>query len=150
MPGETIWLFGLPCSGKTTLAEGLIGPNTVHLDGDYLRETLNADLGFSKADRTENLRRAAGVAQAMNDQGLDVVASFITPYRSQRKLIEDVYTDHPNVETMIVPDVDTVAIGRDVGYSIVSVPDAVEGISGTEMREQYEKSELLAGEHLNA
>jgi adenylylsulfate kinase len=51
---------------------------------------------------------------------------------------------------MIVPDVDTVAIGRDVGYSIVSVPDAVEEISGTEMREQYEKSELLAGEHLNA
>ena len=285
MSGETIWLFGLPCSGKTTLAEGLIGPNTVHLDGDYLRETLNADLGFSKADRTENLRRAAGVAQAMNDQGLDVVASFITPYRSQRELIaetvddvsfvhvsaplevceerdvkgmyeraragdidgftgidapfeepseaepgfevrtarrskresirrinaeldrklepghvfigrwqplhdghrtiidsaadngknvviairdtelsdenpltaqerreliEDVYTDHPNVETMIVPDVDTVAIGRDVGYSIVSVPDAVEEISGTEMREQYEKSELLAGEHLNA
>ena len=93
MPGETIWLFGLPCSGKTTLAEGLIGPNTVHLDGDYLRETLNADLGFSKADRTENLRRAAGVAQAMNDQGLDVVASFITPYRSQRELIAETVDD---------------------------------------------------------
>lgn len=283
MSGETIWLFGLPCSGKTTLAEGLIGPRTVHLDGDYLRNTLNSDLGFSKEDRTENLRRAAGVAQALNEQGFDVVASFITPYRSQRELIaetiedvsfvhvsapvdvceerdvkgmyerarkgeiegftgidapfeepkneeteveirtathskeeslekintelglefipshifigrwqplhdghrtiidsaadngknvviairdtelseknpltaherreliEDVYEDHPNVETMIIPDVDTVAIGRDVGYSIVSVPEEIAEISGTETREEYEKSELLAGQHL--
>ena len=87
MIGTTTWLFGLPCAGKTTLAEGLIGPKTVHLDGDYLRDTLNSDLGFSKEDRTENLRRAAGVARALNDQGFDVVASFITPYRSQRELI---------------------------------------------------------------
>jgi adenylylsulfate kinase len=283
MTGETLWLFGLPCSGKTTLAEGLIGPRTVHLDGDYLRNTLNSDLGFSKADRTENLRRAAGVAQALNEQGFDVVASFITPYRSQRELIaevvedlsfvylnapvevceqrdvkgmyeqarkgeiegftgidapfeepegegiglevrtathskeeslekidteldrkfnpshvfigrwqplhdghrtiidsaadngknviiairdtelseknpltaqerreliQDVYDDHPNVETMIIPDVDTVAIGRDVGYSVVSVPEEVAEISGTETREEYEKSELLKGQHL--
>jgi adenylylsulfate kinase len=282
MSGETTWLFGLPCSGKTTLAEGLIGPNTIHLDGDYLRETLNSDLGFSKEDRTENLRRAGGVAQALNEQGFDIVASFITPYRSQRELIaekvedisfihvntpvevceerdvkgmyeqaregeiegftgvddpfeepeesenalevrtathsaeesiekinteldlkfdpshifigrwqplhdghrtiidsaadngkdvviairdtelseknpltaqerqeliEEVYEDHPNVETMIIPDVDTVAIGREVGYSVVSVPEEVAEISGTETREEYEKSELLEGEH---
>ena len=284
MIGTTTWLFGLPCSGKTTLAEGLIGPKTVHLDGDYLRDTLNSDLGFSKADRTENLRRAAGVARALNDQGFDVVASFITPYRSQReliaaeledvsfvyvnaplevcedrdvkemyeqarrgeiegftgidapfeepdgaeiglevrtatsspetnirrineeldrkfdpshvfigrwqplhdghrtiidsaadngndvviairdtelgeknpltaqerrRLIEDVYADHPNVETMILPDVDTVAIGRDVGYSVVSVPEEVAEISGMETRQEYDKSELIAGHHLD-
>jgi adenylylsulfate kinase len=279
---ETTWLFGLPCSGKSTLAEGLVGPNTVHLDGDYLRETLNEDLGFSKEDRSENLRRAAGLAQALNDQGFDAVASFITPYEEQREmireqiddvslvhvhapvdvceerdvkgmyekaregeiedftgvsdpfeepepgeaeltvrteahsaeesikaindeigvkfdpshlfigrwqplhdghrtiidsaadngkevvigirdtelseknpftakerkeLIEEVYGDHPNVEAMIVPDVDTVAIGRDVGYSIVSVPQEVAEISGTETRKEYEKDELLAGKH---
>lgn len=89
MSGKTTWLFGLPCSGKTTLAEGLIGPNTVHLDGDYLRDTLNTDLGFSKADRTENLRRAAGIAEGLNEQGFDVVASFITPYESQREMIRE-------------------------------------------------------------
>jgi adenylylsulfate kinase len=89
MSGKTTWLFGLPCSGKTTLAEGLIGPNTVHLDGDYLRDTLNTDLGFSKEDRTENLRRAVGAAEALNEQGFDIVASFITPYESQRKMVRE-------------------------------------------------------------
>ncbi|MBX0295808.1 adenylyl-sulfate kinase [Haloarcula nitratireducens] len=282
MSAETTWLFGLPCSGKSTLAEGLVGPDTVHLDGDYLRETLNTDLGFSKEDRTENLRRAAGVAQALNEQGFDVIASFITPYRSQRELIyekvddvsfvhvqapvevceerdvkgmyqqardgeiegftgvddpfedpepgeadlevrtathseeetlkkinteldikfdpshlfvgrwqplhdghrtiidsaadngkdvvigirdtelseknpltakerkeliDEVYGDHPNVESTIIPDVDTVAIGRDVGYTVVSVPEEVAQISGTDTRAEYEKSELLAGQH---
>ena len=68
--------------------------------------------------------------------------------QERRELIEDVYEDHPNVETMILPDVDTVAIGRDVGYSVVSVPEEVAEISGTETREEYEKSELVAGQHL--
>jgi adenylylsulfate kinase len=284
MTGETTWLFGLPCSGKTTLAKGLIGPKTVHLDGDYLRDTLNTDLGFSKEDRTENLRRAAGIAQGLNEQGFDVVAAFITPYESQREmiretvntvafihvmapidvceerdvkgmyeqaregeianftgvdapfeepaqeegvlevrtathskkenltkintelnhksdpthvflgrwqplhdghrtiidsaadngkevvvairdtelseknpftaqerkeLIEDVYSDYQNVTTMIVPNIDTVAIGREVGYSIVSVPQEVAEISGTETRQEYEKNELLTGKHFS-
>lgn len=284
MTGETTWLFGRPCSGKTTLAEGLVGPNTVHLDGDYLRDTLNTDLEFSKEDRTENLRRAAGIAQGLNEQGFDVVASFITPYESQREmirekvstvafihvmapidvceerdvkgmydqaregeienftgvdapfeepkqeegvlevrtathskkenikeinselnhksdpthvflgrwqplhdghrtiidsaadngkevvvairdtelskknpftaqerqeLIEDVYSDYQNVTTMIVPNIDTVAIGREVGYSVVSVPQEIAEISGTETRKEYEKNELLAGKHFS-
>ena len=284
MTGTTTWLFGLPCAGKTTLARGLIGPNTVHLDGDHLRDTLNTDLGFSEDDRTENLRRAAGIAQCLNAQGFDVVASFITPYESQRELIretvrdvafvhveapievceerdvkgmyeqahegeiegftgvdapfeepdedavalevrtedrsrkeaigeindelgikaepshvfvgrwqplhdghltiidscadngkqvliairdteldednpftaqerkeliEEVYGGHPNVEATIVPDVDTVAVGREVGYSLVSVPEEIEQISGTETRQEYEESELLAGKHFS-
>ncbi|RRJ34096.1 adenylyl-sulfate kinase [Halocatena pleomorpha] len=282
--GETTWLFGLPCSGKTTLAEGLVGPKTIHLDGDFLRDTLNTDLGFLKADRTENLRRAAGMAEVLNKQGFDVVASFITPYESQREmirekvsdvafvhvkapidvceerdvkgmyeqarkgkiknftgidapfevpeqeedvlevqtathskkenlkeinmelnrkpepshvflgrwqpfhdghrtiidsvadnrkgvviairdtelseknpftaqerkeLIKNVYSSYQNVKVMIVPDIDTVAIGRRVGYSVVSVPEKIAEISGTKIRQEYEEYELLAGAHLS-
>ncbi|WP_185715462.1 adenylyl-sulfate kinase [Halocatena pleomorpha] len=284
MVGETTWLFGLPCSGKTTLAEGLVGPKTIHLDGDFLRDTLNTDLGFLKADRTENLRRAAGMAEVLNKQGFDVVASFITPYESQREmirekvsdvafvhvkapidvceerdvkgmyeqarkgkiknftgidapfevpeqeedvlevqtathskkenlkeinmelnrkpepshvflgrwqpfhdghrtiidsvadnrkgvviairdtelseknpftaqerkeLIKNVYSSYQNVKVMIVPDIDTVAIGRRVGYSVVSVPEKIAEISGTKIRQEYEEYELLAGAHLS-
>lgn len=282
MSAKTTWLFGLPCSGKTTLGSGLVGANGVHLDGDYLRETVNEDLEFTQEDRTENLRRAAGIAQMLNEQNVDVVASFITPYREQREMIaekvdnvqfvhvhapvetcedrdvkgmyrqarngeienftgisapfedpepdadvlkvrtdthsrtetlteineelglkskptnlfmgrwqpfhdghktiidsfvnngedvtiairdtelsddnpftirerremiEDVYGDNGNVEVITIPDIDTVAVGREVGYSLVTVPEEVKEISGTETRENNEREEMLEGKH---
>lgn len=84
----TVWLTGLPCSGKTTIAKELIQHfKAYHLDGDIVRKSLCKDLGFSKADRLENLRRVSILAKTLNDVGLNVVASFIAPYKSVREEI---------------------------------------------------------------
>lgn len=90
----TVWFMGLPCSGKSTLAESLYRtPTTIHLDGDILRKGLCSDLGFSKEDRTENIRRTAHLAQFLNEGGHNVTASFITPSKHHqidiRKIIDN-------------------------------------------------------------
>jgi adenylyl-sulfate kinase len=85
------WLFGLSGSGKSaisTKAEQRLfekGVLCYRLDGDDLRSGLNADLGFSKEDRSENIRRAAEVAKLMADAGLIVISTFITPLEENRK-----------------------------------------------------------------
>lgn len=92
----TVWLMGLPGSGKSTLgdllAAGLVaeGVPVMRLDGDALRSGLNADLGFLPADRRENLRRAAEVARLFNQAGLTVVASFITPLEDDRSCVRQI------------------------------------------------------------
>ena len=85
-----IWMTGLSGSGKSTLANALEqklvekGRHTMLLDGDNVRFGLNKDLGFSKEDRVENIRRIAETAKLMNDAGLIVLTSFISPYREDR------------------------------------------------------------------
>ena len=85
-----LWFTGLSGSGKSTIASLVeqrlhaLGRHTYVLDGDNLRHGLNRDLGFSEADRVENIRRAAEAARLMADAGLIVLASFISPYRSDR------------------------------------------------------------------
>jgi len=92
----TLWLTGLPCSGKTTLAKRIKeeldnkGYNTAHLDGDDVRNSLNKDLGFSAEDRKENLRRIAHVAKLFNKSGIFVIASFISPTNELRKMVKDI------------------------------------------------------------
>lgn len=87
-----IWLTGLSGAGKSTIANRLeqeiqaVGKHTYLLDGDNLRHGLNRDLGFSLADRAENVRRVAEVAQVMVDAGLIVIAALISPLRAQRDL----------------------------------------------------------------
>ncbi|WP_084442558.1 adenylyl-sulfate kinase [Termitidicoccus mucosus] len=87
---RVIWLFGLSGSGKSTLAIALErrlaaeGFTTHLLDGDNLRTGLNRGLGFSDADRTENIRRAAEVARLFAQAGIVTIASFITPFRALR------------------------------------------------------------------
>jgi adenylyl-sulfate kinase len=86
----TIWLTGLSASGKSTLAYELehrlisSGRPCLALDGDNVRHGLNADLGFSPADRRENVRRIAEVAKLFNEVGLIVITAFISPYRDDR------------------------------------------------------------------
>lgn len=86
-----VWLTGLPGAGKSTIAEALdrrlltLGRHAYVLDGDRLRTGLNRDLGFTHADRTENVRRAAEVAALMVDAGLIVICAFISPFRSERR-----------------------------------------------------------------
>lgn len=91
MKNATVWFMGLPCSGKTTLAQLLNrNPQTIHLDGDVLRNTLCADLTYTHLDRLENLRRAACVAQLLNDNGFNVTASFITPTEDTREMVRSI------------------------------------------------------------
>jgi bifunctional enzyme CysN/CysC len=87
-----IWLTGLSGSGKSTLGNLLekrlyaMGRHTYLLDGDNVRHGLNKDLGFTEADRVENIRRIAEVAKLMSDAGLIVITAFISPYRSERRM----------------------------------------------------------------
>ena len=86
-----LWLTGLPGSGKSTIANLLEkrlvaeGRHTYVLDGDNVRHGLNRDLGFTEADRVENIRRVAEVARLMADAGLIVIVAFISPYRAERE-----------------------------------------------------------------
>ncbi|MCL2504766.1 MAG: adenylyl-sulfate kinase [Alphaproteobacteria bacterium] len=90
-----VWLTGLSASGKSTVANltaKLLYAKGFHvytLDGDNLRSGLNRDLGFTEADRVENIRRASEVAKLMADAGLVVLASFISPYRTDRMAIRE-------------------------------------------------------------
>lgn len=86
-----LWFTGLSGSGKSTIAKALErmlhqrGRHTYTLDGDNLRLGLNRDLGFTDADRVENIRRASEVAKLMVDAGLIVICSFISPFRAERR-----------------------------------------------------------------
>jgi bifunctional enzyme CysN/CysC len=87
-----LWFTGLSGAGKSTLANQLekrlnaLGRHTYLLDGDNVRHGLNKDLGFTEADRVENIRRVAEVAKLMVDAGLIVLTAFISPFRSERRM----------------------------------------------------------------
>ncbi len=95
MQPKIIWLEGLSGSGKSTTGDALavrlrqLGHSVVRLDGDHLRKTLCADLGFSPEDRRENLRRAAEVAKQHRQLGNTVIASFITPHQADRQMLRN-------------------------------------------------------------
>ncbi|APA67853.1 adenylyl-sulfate kinase [Janthinobacterium sp. 1_2014MBL_MicDiv] len=92
MAPATVWLTGLSGAGKTSIAHALAhrlqaeGRAVAVLDGDQLRHGLNRDLGFTPADRHENIRRTAEVARLMNMAGVHVIAAFISPYRADRAM----------------------------------------------------------------
>ena len=85
-----VWLTGLPCSGKTTLAKEIEAylnkknfPVQV-LDGDVVRETICKDLGFSKEDRNKNIERVSYIAQMLSNNGINVISAFVSPYKEMR------------------------------------------------------------------
>ena len=106
-PARCIWLTGLPAAGKTTLASALEqqlreqGRPTCVLDGDSLRRGLCRDLGFSEADRVENIRRVAEVARLMVDAGLTVMVALVSPYRDQRRLARQLLSDGEFIEVFV-------------------------------------------------
>ncbi|MGY2137210.1 sulfate adenylyltransferase subunit CysN [Pseudomonas reactans] len=105
--GKVIWLTGLSGSGKSTLANALEvelheqGYRTYVLDGDNLRQGLNKDLGFTDADRVENIRRVAEVAKLMMDAGLIVITAFISPFRRERQMARELIGDAHFTEVYI-------------------------------------------------
>jgi len=89
--GFTVWFTGLPCCGKTTIAKKVYeiltkkGYKVKHLDGDLVRKDLTADLGFSKKDRDENIRRVSNLAKDLTKNDIIVLATFVSPYRQRRE-----------------------------------------------------------------
>ncbi|AGA90003.1 adenylylsulfate kinase ApsK [Thioflavicoccus mobilis 8321] len=102
-----IWFTGLSASGKSTLAGALEqilteqGYHTYLLDGDNVRHGLCRDLGFSDADRKENIRRVGEVANLMADAGLIVMAAFISPFRADRQVVRDIVPDGQFIEVFV-------------------------------------------------
>jgi bifunctional enzyme CysN/CysC len=115
---RVLWLTGLPAAGKTTIAKLLdkqlhwLGRHTYVLDGDNLRHGLNKDLGFTEADRVENVRRVAEVARVMADAGLIVMVSFISPFRAERRMARRLMAQGEFVEIFVDAPLD-VAEARD-------------------------------------
>ena len=91
--GLTVWLTGLSGAGKSTIAQKVIaqlqeqGIKTEYLDGDTLRKTLTADLGFSPSDRAENIRRIGNLAHQLTQEGSIVLVAVIAPYQHLRDIL---------------------------------------------------------------
>lgn len=95
--GATIWFTGLSGSGKSTIAVALehalyqLGKLSYRLDGDNVRLGINKNLGFSEADRTENIRRIGEVAKLFGDAGVIALSSFISPYKGDRDEVRELH-----------------------------------------------------------
>ena len=105
--GKVVWFTGLSGAGKTTLASALEqalhakGKHTYLLDGDMVRQGLSRDLGFSAADRTENIRRVTETARLMMDAGLIVLVALISPFRQERALARSLIGQEHFVEVFV-------------------------------------------------
>jgi bifunctional enzyme CysN/CysC len=102
-----LWFTGLSGAGKSTIANlvekklARMNRHTFLLDGDNVRHGLNKDLGFTDADRVENIRRVGEVAKLMTDAGLIVIAAFISPFRSEREMVRHMMAPGEFVEVFI-------------------------------------------------
>ena len=114
-----LWLTGLSGSGKSTIANILekklarMNRHTFLLDGDNVRHGLNKDLGFTEADRVENIRRVGEVAKLMADAGLIVITAFISPFRSERDMVRAMMPPGEFIEVLVDTPLE-VAEARDV------------------------------------
>jgi len=101
------WFTGLSGAGKSTIANRVeqrlhaLGVHTYLLDGDNVRHGLNRDLGFTEADRVENIRRVGEVAKLMTDAGLIVITAFISPFRAEREMVRSMLPEGEFIEVFI-------------------------------------------------
>ncbi|RHW20189.1 adenylyl-sulfate kinase [Pseudomonas jilinensis] len=108
-----IWFTGLSGAGKSTLASALeqklfeLNHHTYLLDGDNLRHGLNKDLGFSDADRQENIRRIGELAALFVDAGLLVLAAFISPFRAERRMVRELVGPGEFIEIYVATPLST-------------------------------------------
>jgi bifunctional enzyme CysN/CysC len=116
---RVLWFTGLSGSGKSTIANevekrlNLMNRHTFLLDGDNVRHGLNKDLGFTEADRIENIRRVGEVAKLMTDAGLIVLTAFISPFRAERDMVRGMMAEGEFIEIFVDTPLD-VAEARDV------------------------------------
>jgi bifunctional enzyme CysN/CysC len=105
--GRVVWLTGLPGAGKSTIADALerrlhgLGVHTYVLDGDNVRGRLNRDLGFTPADRAENVRRVAEMAALMLDAGLTVIVALVSPFRADRAAARNLFAPEDFIEVWV-------------------------------------------------
>jgi adenylylsulfate kinase len=103
--GFTAWFTGLPCSGKTTIADGVAEVlrgrdlKVERLDGDIVRKGLTSDLGFSKEDRDENIKRVTYVAKLLTRNDVAVLATFVSPYLERRAKTREEIGDFVEIYT---------------------------------------------------
>ncbi len=134
--GVVVWLTGLPGSGKSTLAEGLethllrMKKLAYILDGDILRRGLNSDLGFSEADRNENIRRVAEVAAMLKDASVITIVAFISPFRKMREFARMRAGSENFIEVFVKSSLET-CIKRDPkGMYRKAINDKTENFTG--------------------
>src|SRR2546428_8948002 len=107
LPPQVVWLTGLSGVGKSTIANALearlnaVGVHTMLLDGDNVRHGLSRDLGFSEADRIENIRRIGETANLMLNAGLVVITAFISPFRDDRQLVRGLVLEGKFLEVFV-------------------------------------------------
>ncbi len=141
--GFTAWFTGLPCSGKTTVADAVAdvlrerGYRVERLDGDIVRKDLTSDLGFSKEDRDENIKRVTFVSKLLSRNGIAVLATFVSPYRERRRKTREEINNF--VEVFVSCPVD-VCIERDVkGMYKKALAGEITGFTGVD--DPYEEPE---------
>ncbi len=154
--GCTLWLTGLPSAGKSTIAAGVaelvrVAERPVQvLDGDEIRRHLTADLGFSRRDRDENVRRIGFVARMLAQNGLVVLVPVIAPYEAARRSVRDQHADHglAFVEVYVSTPVDVCA-ARDVkGLYAEQRAGRLSGLTGVDdPYEEPQSPDLLVPAH---
>ena len=118
MNKEIVIIMGFPGAGKSTIAQGVAkalqekGLQTCILDGDLLRKGLNQDLGFTEADRIENIRRTAQVAKLIVDAGITVIAALISPFERDRQNARTLFRDGQFIEVFVSTPIE-ICIQRD-------------------------------------
>jgi adenylylsulfate kinase len=127
---KVVWITGLPGSGKSSIAS-LLTMDAIILDADNVRHGLNRDLGFSEADRSENIRRISEVARLIYDNGHNVVVAAISPFEADRQKARALFPPGDFVEVYLDCPVDVCkARGKpdhyfDVRYEVPSNPEVV-------------------------
>ena len=133
---QVYWVTGLPAAGKTTLALGLVqalkdaGRQAFALDGDELRRGLCADLGLSKVDRSENIRRAGEVARLMAHAGITVVCAFVSPFEADRQRVRALFGPSQFVEVFLSTSVTECARRDPKGLYAKAKAGQITGLTG--------------------
>ncbi len=153
----TLWFTGMSGSGKSTLAHALEhellrrGVSAYVLDGDRLRQGLNANLGFSREDRSENIRRVGEVAKLFTDAGQLVLAAFISPYRVDRAAVREIFDPGDFIEVFVDCPLETCE-ERDVKglYRRARAGEVSEFTGVSAPYEPPERPEIVVRTHENA
>ncbi len=144
-----LWFTGLSGAGKSTIANTLekrlhaMGRHTYLLDGDNVRHGLNKDLGFTDVDRVENIRRVAEAARLFVDAGLIVMVSFISPFRSERRMARDLFDEGEFIEVFVDTPLEVCEARDPKGLYVKARAGLIRNFTGIDsLYEPPEKAEL--------